>query len=73
MTETLPPILVNVTSDFLVYLREAVDLACTCGGGGPGDGCPACEVWHMMREFDTQSEVTVKISSKITRRVTCKS
>jgi len=29
-------------------LREAVDAACTCGGAGPGDGCPACEVWHAL-------------------------
>jgi hypothetical protein len=30
-------------------LREACDSACTCGGDGPGDCCPACEVWHLMR------------------------
>ena len=30
-------------------LRAAVDDACTCGGGGPGDCCPACEVWHALR------------------------
>jgi hypothetical protein len=30
-------------------LREAVDTACTCGGAGPSDGCPACQVWHFMR------------------------
>jgi len=22
--------------------------ACTCGGAGPGDGCPACEMWHAL-------------------------
>jgi len=30
-------------------LREAVNASCTCGGAGPGEGCPACEVWHWMR------------------------
>jgi hypothetical protein len=27
-------------------LRRAVNAACTCGGGEPGNCCPACEVWH---------------------------
>lgn len=22
--------------------------ACTCGGAGPGEGCPACEMWHYL-------------------------
>jgi hypothetical protein len=22
--------------------------ACTCGGRGPGEGCPACEMWHCL-------------------------
>lgn len=26
--------------------REAVNSSCTCGGGGPDEGCPACQVWH---------------------------
>lgn len=30
-------------------LHEAVNASCTCGGAGPGEGCPACEVWHRMR------------------------
>lgn len=21
---------------------------CTCGGAGPGEGCPACEMWHVL-------------------------
>jgi len=33
------------TSD---QVEEAVRGACTCGGGGPGDCCPACEVWHRL-------------------------
>ena len=35
----------TVSSD----LRDAVNAACTCGGGGPDDGCPACKVWHRMQ------------------------
>ena len=31
-------------------LRLAHHEACTCGGAGPGEGCPACEVWHAMKE-----------------------
>ena len=31
-------------------LRLAHHDACTCGGAGPGEGCPACEVWHGMKE-----------------------
>ena len=27
-------------------IREAVHSACSCGGGGADDGCPACKVWH---------------------------
>jgi hypothetical protein len=22
--------------------------ACTCGGAGPGEGCPACNMWHIL-------------------------
>jgi hypothetical protein len=22
--------------------------ACTCGGAGPCEGCPACEMWHTL-------------------------
>lgn len=29
-------------------IRMAVDAACTCGGAGPGEGCPACNVWHIL-------------------------
>jgi hypothetical protein len=29
-------------------IRRAVDAACTCGGAGPGEGCPACNVWHAL-------------------------
>ena len=31
---------------------EAVNGACSCGGNGPGDGCPACEVWHVIADFE---------------------
>jgi hypothetical protein len=27
-------------------IRMAVNASCTCGGAGPGEGCPACEVYH---------------------------
>jgi len=33
----------------LVAIRTAVNEACTCGGAGPGEGCPACEVWHYIQ------------------------
>ena len=26
-----------------------VNAACTCGGGGPDDGCPACRTYHGIR------------------------
>lgn len=29
-------------------LSVACNAACTCGGKGPGDGCPACEVWRRL-------------------------
>ena len=29
-------------------IRRAVDAACTCGGAGPGERCPACNVWHIL-------------------------
>jgi len=31
---------------FETALRSAVNEHCTCGGGSPDDGCPACKVWH---------------------------
>jgi hypothetical protein len=30
--------------------------ACTCGGAGPGEGCPACEMWHYL--FPANSPLT---------------
>ena len=33
----------------LDHVREAVSESCTCGGGDPGLGCPACEAWHRIR------------------------
>jgi hypothetical protein len=31
-------------------LRNAVNMACTCGGNPPGpDACPACVVWHHLK------------------------
>jgi hypothetical protein len=30
-----------------------INEACTCGGAGPGEGCPACEVWHALKPEDT--------------------
>lgn len=33
-------------------IREACNDACTCGGRGPNDPlmCPACQVWHELKE-----------------------
>jgi DNA repair exonuclease SbcCD ATPase subunit len=39
----------RLADSFRGALRHAVNMACTCGGDGPGDCCPACEVWHLMR------------------------
>ena len=33
-------------------IAEAVNEACTCGGGGPDDGCPACKVFHAIRDME---------------------
>ena len=33
----------------LAHVNEAVNESCTCGGGGPGACCPACEVWHRLQ------------------------
>jgi hypothetical protein len=30
--------------------EEATRQACTCGGAEPGAGCPACEVYHAIRQ-----------------------
>jgi hypothetical protein len=30
---------------------ETVNAACTCGGAGPGEGCPACEVYHGIKDM----------------------
>lgn len=35
--------------DDMRQLNHAVNENCTCGGGGPDDGCPACRVWHAMQ------------------------
>jgi hypothetical protein len=32
----------------LQQLIDAVNEHCTCGGAGPGEGCPACEVYHAL-------------------------
>ena len=37
-------------------IEAAVSAACTCGGAGPGEGCPACEVW--CRLFPAKHEPT---------------
>jgi hypothetical protein len=31
---------------------EAVNEACECGGGGPSDCCPACEVFHAIKGME---------------------
>ena len=32
--------------------HDAVNEACTCGGGGPPDCCPACEVYHAVKDWE---------------------
>lgn len=27
-------------------VAEAINESCTCSGGGPGECCAACNVWH---------------------------
>jgi len=31
--------------------------ACTCGGNGPGEGCPACEMWHALFSRPTDGDI----------------
>ena len=31
---------------------EAINEACTCGGNPPSKGCPACEVYHAIKDMD---------------------
>lgn len=31
-------------------LRCAVNEYCTCGGGGLWGRCPACKVWHLLKD-----------------------
>lgn len=42
---------------------EAVNGACTCGGNGPGEGCPACEVFHAINdmEFDDRLAIVAEL------------
>jgi len=39
-------------------ITDAVNSACTCGGRGPHDPgvCPACEVYHALRENPLTAE-----------------
>lgn len=32
-------------------LRLAVHANCTCGGGDPETGCPACQAWHAIQDI----------------------
>jgi len=34
---------------------EAVNEACTCGGGGPCECCPACEVFHGIKDMEVRT------------------
>ena len=31
-------------------LRQSVNNRCSCGGGGPSEGCPACQVYHDVQD-----------------------
>lgn len=35
----------NRTAEAITAAHHAT---CTCGGAGPGKGCPACEMWHAL-------------------------
>lgn len=37
--------------------HDAVNEACTCGGGGPPDCCPACEVYHAVKDWEVAGPV----------------
>lgn len=30
-------------------LNDVVNLYCSCGGGGPDDGCDCCKIYHGIR------------------------
>ena len=38
-------------------IRRAVDAACTCGGGEPGNCCPACHVRHVLYPANAPAHV----------------
>lgn len=72
----LPTLVVNVTTNYDEKLREAVDDACTCGGGGPGDCCPACEVWYTMKREGFEITFSPPVSKTVRKNngdVICKS
>jgi len=31
-----------------IEVIQAIQANCTCGGAGPGEGCPACETYHWL-------------------------
>lgn len=41
-------------------LREAVYAFCECGGGAPGECCPACEVWHSLTGGEQEADSSWK-------------
>lgn len=43
----------------LRYCRRFVEIInelCTCGGGGPKDGCAACKVYHAIADWEVMGD-----------------
>lgn len=36
--------------------HDAINEACTCGGESPGACCPACEVYHAIKDWEVAAE-----------------
>ncbi len=32
-------------------IELAANTACACGGGGPDEGCPACQMYHQLLDM----------------------
>ena len=35
-------------------LRRLTNSICECGGGGPDDGCAACQLYHIAKQFEKE-------------------
>ena len=45
-------------------INAAVNEHCTCGGGGPDDGCAACKIFHAVADQDGKLGIMLKYQPK---------